>query len=219
MSQKKRGKHGGARPGAGRPRGAKDKLGGRHTDASRKALTLDALARITGTSVADLARATFAAPVGKEAVDEASLRNVKNLVSQRRKEWSSPLVEGGTASCWESHTHRGYAEIQLISDADLPEPPLCPGGEQCPDQIWPWRKHWHCQECGLPDDSWPPRPARTVRWARGIIESTRHEFEGMYFEFRGWFCGECLPKRTASAQAATAHGDECDDGDGDDTQM
>jgi hypothetical protein len=198
MGNKKRGKHGGTRPGAGRPKGAKDKkIGGRHTEGTRRAMTMDTLSRInlpivddgTGAitqecatvTATDVAKGFFAVPSGNESLDAANLSRAKNLTSERRREWSNNRGNPGL--------HGGYEEICEADDQALPEPPLCPGGEHCPDSLRTWDKHWHCVDCSQP--SRELRPARLVHW----VTTTESGRQGMTFEFKGWFCASCLWKR------------------------
>lgn len=183
MAKGNQSNRGGSRPGAGRPKGARDKLGGRHTDGTRMAMTLDYLTRSTGSSITDIAKATFAAPGGNANVDEAHLRSASNLVSQRRKKWKEQLEQGPCQ-------HPGYLEVMRADMRDLAPPPLCPGGEDCPNQVPFWRMHWHCEDCRASQNFLGPPPS-IVRW---VGQGEGGQLEGMRFIFRGWVCGKCLEK-------------------------
>ena len=173
---------GGRRPGAGRPKGSKDKAGRRHTEATRKAMTMDFLRRRGGT-LADIARTTFAVPA-KNIRDAGRVKTMLNLYTRRIGEWKKQLEQG-------PYQHPGFIEVMQADSQNLAPPPLCPGGEDCPTQAPAWSKHWHCEDCR----AYAPFLGPPTSIARLVGEGEAGQPEGMRFIFLGWVCGQCLEKR------------------------
>lgn len=190
----------------GRPQGAKDKVGGRYTEGTRRAVALIAIQAAAPETLRPTIGAIvrkqqgFAKPergrqgaISNDPVKERLVQNEEEHVSQRRRVWRvAPRSDVSALSQPGQHVllkrrlerqpllpvHRCHAGYDELLVAADAELPEPPICTGCSELPF-WRLHFHCVVCGAPYES-PLRPARRITL----------DFR---FEFVDWLCGKCLP--------------------------